>query len=106
MYGKAYELLRPYEHSHEHAVVIVDADLGRQPGADAIREHRRAHGCRVEGVAVIVIEPELEAWLMNKNGHLARIFRCPENYREILAAGTCGPPIRPSHRALRRHWST
>ncbi len=92
VYGKAHELLRPYEHSHEHAVVIVDADWEGSPPADAIREHiagRMAVGWKE--YAVIVIEPELEAWLMNRNEHLARTFRCPENYREILAAADLWP---------------
>ncbi len=99
VYGKAHELLQPYEHSHQRAVVIVDADWDGSPGAVAIREHisqRLARGWKE--FAVIVIEPELEAWLMNDSPHLAKIFRCPENYREILARaghwpiGTAKPP--------------
>lgn len=85
VYIKAHELLQPYEHSHEHAVVILDADWDGSPGAGAIRKNisqRLTAGWRE--FAVIVIEPELEAWLMNENEHLASIFKCPDNYREIL----------------------
>ena len=103
VYGTAHELLRPYERSHQRAVVIVDADWDGSPGAAAIREHisqRLADGWKE--FAVIVIEPELEAWLMNDNPHLARIFRCPENYRQILAsrraAGRRTPRSRPGRR--------
>lgn len=92
VYGKAHEVLRLYEYSHEHAVAILDAAWDGNPGTDAIKQHisqRMAEGWKE--FAVIVIEPELEAWLMKENGHLARIFRCPENYREILAAADLWP---------------
>lgn len=85
VYGTAHELLQPYEHSHQRAVVIVDADWAGSPGASAIRKHvsHRLTG-RWEEFAVIVIEPELEAWLMNENPHVPRVFRCPEDFRQIL----------------------
>lgn len=85
VYGTAHELLQPYEHSHQRAIVIVDADWVGSPGAVVIREHisqRLAE--RWEEFAVIVIEPELEAWIMNDNPHVARIFRCPDDFRQIL----------------------
>lgn len=114
VYGTALEWLQPFERSHRHAVVIVDADWEGSPGAVAIREHvsqRLAAGWKE--FAVIVIEPELEAWLMNDGPHLAKMFRCPEDYREILARagfwpdGTAKPPrpkealeyLRQRHRA-------
>ena len=71
---------------------MIDADWDGSPGAVSIREHvsqRLAPGWKE--FAVIVIEPELEAWLMTTNEHLARTFRCPENYREILAAAGMWP---------------
>jgi hypothetical protein len=86
VYGKAHELLKPYLYSHHRAVVVLDADWDGSPGADAIGQHIGERMAQVwKEYAVIVIEPELEAWLMNDNAHLARIFGCPENYREILA---------------------
>jgi hypothetical protein len=85
VYGTAHELLQLYEHSHQRAVVIVDADWAGSPGAAAIRERisQRLSG-RWREFAVIVIEPELEAWIMNDSPHLARIFRCPNDFRQIL----------------------
>ena len=95
MYGKAHELLSRMCDSHERAVVIVDDDWDGSPRAVAIREHIGERMADVwKEFAVIVIEPELEAWLMNENEHLARIFRCPENYREILADADLWPTSR------------
>lgn len=96
VYGTAHELLRPYERSHRRAVVILDADWNGSPGAAAIHEHvaERMTGLWSE-FAVIVIDPELEAWIMNDNAHLARIFRCPENYRQILQQAGWWPSDRP-----------
>jgi hypothetical protein len=92
VYGKAHELLKPYANSYYHAVVILDEDWGGTPRADAIRQHIGERMAEVwKEFAVIVIEPELEAWLMSRNEHLARILRCPENYREILATAGFWP---------------
>jgi hypothetical protein len=99
VYGKAHELLKPFVDSHGRAVVILDEDWVGSPGADVIRRHIGERMAEVwKEFAIIVIVPELEAWLMNENEHLARIFRCPKNYREILAnadfwpVGSAKPP--------------
>ena len=85
VYGTAHELLRPYERTHLRAVVIVDADWNGSPGATAMREHiTQCMNARWQVFGVIVINPELEAWIMNDNPHLAGIFGCPQNYRQIL----------------------
>jgi hypothetical protein len=114
VYGKAHELLKPYVDSHHRAVVILDEDWDGSPRVGAIRQHIGERMAEIwKEFAVIVIVPELEAWLMNENEHLARIFRCPRNYREILAnadfwpAGCAKPPrpkealeyLRKRHRA-------
>jgi hypothetical protein len=101
VYGTARELLRPYERSHRRAVVMVDAAWDGSPGADAIRGHLRL--CLASGwteFAVVVIEPELESWLMNDNPHVSRVFGCPDNFRQILhGAGfwpeDCAKPQQP-----------
>ena len=78
-------MLRPYEQTHQRAVVIVDADWNGSPGVTAMREHiSQRMNARWQEFGVIVINPELEAWIMNDNPHLASIFRCPQNYRQIL----------------------
>lgn len=79
-------LLTSYERTHQRAVVIVDADWVGSPGATVLRERleKSLSGAWKE-FAAIVIEPELEAWVMNDNTHLAGIFNCPANYRQLLA---------------------
>lgn len=85
IYGTAHELLRPYQHSHQRAVVIVDADWTGSPGAAAIREHISERvAVTWKEFAVIVIEPELEAWIMSESPHLVGILHCPKDYRQIL----------------------
>lgn len=82
----ARDLLRSYEATHRRAVVILDDAWQGNPGTMLLRERLAealSHGWKE--FAVIIIEPELEAWLMNENAHLPRIFRCPENYRHLLA---------------------
>jgi len=79
-------LLMSYVATHQRAVVIVDNDYRGTPGVSALRAGIEA--CLSDlwkELSVIVIEPELEAWIMNDNQHLAGIFRCPDNYRKLLA---------------------
>ena len=61
--------------SHQRAVVILDADWDGSPGAPAIQGARQpaSRGGGSE-FAVIVIDPELEAWFMNENAHLVENF--------------------------------
>jgi hypothetical protein len=114
VHKNAHELLRPYQHSHRYAVVILDADWDGTPGAVAIKKHiSQRMAADWSEFAVIVIEPELEAWLMNESPHLPKFFRCPEDYRQILARagfwpdGIAKPPrpkealeyLRQRHRA-------
>jgi hypothetical protein len=111
VYGTARELLRPYERSHQRAVVMLDADWDGSPGATAIRDRvaRNLDGVWRE-CAVIVIEPELEAWIMQDSQHLVQVLRCPADFRKILAdaglwpEGSAKPP-RPKEALdhLRRH---
>lgn len=96
VYGTAHELLRPYERTHQRAVVIVDADWSGSPGVTAIQEHvSQRMAARWQEFAVIVIDPELEAWIMNDNPHLATVFRCPDNYRQILQQAGWWPASLP-----------
>lgn len=79
-------LLKSYEATHQRAVVILDDAWQGNPGTVPLRERlSEALSYGWKEFAVIIIKPELEAWLMNENAHLPRIFRCPENYRHLLA---------------------
>lgn len=96
VYGTARELLRPYETTHRHAVVILDADWVGSPGAESIRKHvGQSVSMAWEEFAVIVIEPELEAWIMQDNPHLVETFRCPADFRHILQRADYWPEDRP-----------
>ena len=92
MFRDAARLLQVYEKSHARAVVVLDADWKGSPGAPAIRKKLQENlSPRWEKFAVIVIEPELEAWILNDNSHVADTFRCPKNYRKILEAAEWWP---------------
>ena len=73
----AVDLLRAPQRSHRHAMLIFDRD-----GSGAENEDRReiesdiesklqSSGWASESVAVIVIEPELEAWVWADSPHVA-----------------------------------
>lgn len=92
MFRDAVGLLQIYEKSHARAVLVVDADWKGSPGAPAIKKKlEKILSPRWEKFAVIVIEPELEAWIMNDNPHVATTFRCPKDYRKILEAAEWWP---------------
>lgn len=92
MLKQARGLLMSYLATHQRAVVIVDNDWRGSPGVRALRAGIEASLSDLwRELSVIVIDPELEAWIMNDNPHLARIFRCPDNYRKLLADAGCWP---------------
>lgn len=76
LYTRGHELLRPYQATHRHAVVVLDADWDGSPGKTAITEHLTAQitatGWRADRFNVIVIDPELENWIWQQNDHVAR----------------------------------
>ncbi|MGP4097182.1 methylation-associated defense system protein MAD4 [Nonomuraea sp. KM90] len=86
VYSTAHELLRPYEASHHRAVVMLDAAWDGSPGSPAIYDQVKL---KLTGVwdefAVVVIDPELEAWIWQDSPHLAEVFKCPADFRAILA---------------------
>jgi hypothetical protein len=99
VYHTARDLLGPYERSHERAVVMVDAAWNGSPGVKAIQHHiARSLETAWERFAVVVIEPELEAWVWQDNPNIAQALKCPADFRKILAAsghwpaGTAKPP--------------
>ncbi|QKG25574.1 methylation-associated defense system protein MAD4 [Actinomadura verrucosospora] len=92
VFNTARELLRPFETSHRHAVAMLDNAWEGSPGRDRIHDSiadtlKEAW----ERFAVIVIEPELEAWVWQENPHIAEAFNCPTDFREILARSNHWP---------------
>lgn len=76
VYRRAHELLKSYRATHSHAVVILDTQWDGSPGADqiadSISQNLEAAGWPREAIAVIVIDPELEAWFWQDNVHVER----------------------------------
>lgn len=76
LYTRAHELLRPYTTTHAHAVVVLDSEWEGSPGSDAILTHITSQllssGWNEDNCKVIVIDPELENWIWQKNPHVAR----------------------------------
>jgi hypothetical protein len=86
VYGTTRELLRPYEQSHQRAVVMLDAEWEGSPGASAIHAHVKGELTGVwDNFAVVVIDPELEVWIWQDSPHLSEVFKCPADFRTILA---------------------
>lgn len=76
LYTRGHELLRPYQTTHRHAVVVLDAEWEGSPGKDAITQHIseqiKVTGWAEAAIQVIVIDPELENWIWQQNDHVAR----------------------------------
>src|SRR5438309_1338713 len=66
-YTTGEKLLTPFQKLHRHAILMLDADWDGSPGAETIRtdltERILASGWSADAFKVIVIEPELEAWI-------------------------------------------
>jgi phenylpyruvate tautomerase PptA (4-oxalocrotonate tautomerase family) len=79
VYTKGHELLRLYQASHQHALVVLDCEWEGSPGKAAIVAHVTARlaesGWVEEAVKVIAIEPELENWLWQDNPRVADALR-------------------------------
>lgn len=76
LYTRGHELLRPYQVTHRHAVIVLDAEWEGSPGKEAIVSHIdeqiAATGWMEGQFTVIVIDPELENWIWQQNDHVAR----------------------------------
>lgn len=82
---RAHELLRLYEGEYAHAVVMLDAAWEGSPGADAIREALTTRlKSRWDSFTVVVIDPELEAWIWQDSPHVAQTLNFPSDFRAIL----------------------
>lgn len=110
VYSRAHELLRPYQRSHERALVVLDCEWGGSPGQPKIvadiTANLVASGWRKNAAKVIAIEPELENWIWQDNPRVAEAlrYRGEPVLRELLAqrgwwpAGQAKPP-RPKETA-------
>ena len=76
LYTRGHELLRPYQATHCHAVVVLDAEWDGSPGKETITNHLNEQiattGWKTDRFVVVVIDPELENWIWQQNDHVAR----------------------------------
>jgi hypothetical protein len=87
LYTRAHELIRPFLKTHRYAVVVLDAEWEGTPGRDAITQHiseqMRTVGWDKDRFQVIVIDPELENWMWQKNDHVAKALGF-DNITEVM----------------------
>lgn len=78
VFRRAHELLRPFLNTHRHALVVLDQKFGGERPADEVRSEilsrlrQNGWGDRCE---VVVIDPELEVWLLQDSPHVQRAVR-------------------------------
>lgn len=79
VFTRAHELLRPYQRSHERAIVALDCEWNGSPGkdviVDSITKNLVSTGWHKDMVKVIAIEPELENWIWQDNPLIAQALR-------------------------------
>jgi hypothetical protein len=72
VYTRGFEVLATYTGSHRRAVVVLDAAWEGSPGADRIRAKITEDlKVRWKEYLVVVLDPELEAWIWQDNQHVA-----------------------------------
>jgi hypothetical protein len=71
VYSRGFQMLASFTTTHRRAVVILDAEWEGSPGAGPIRDKigRELEASWGEYI-VIVLEPEIEAWLWQDNQHV------------------------------------
>ncbi len=79
VHTRAHDLLRSYRRTHRFAVVVLDNAWDGSPGVETIQNTIQAnmigsgwHRVRFE---VVVIDPELEAWIWQDSQHVTTAFR-------------------------------
>ena len=79
VYTRAHELLRPFSNTHRYAVIVLDSEWEGSPGTERIRQHISDNllrsGWDQDRFVVIVIDPELEAWIWINSLHVAQAFQ-------------------------------
>ncbi|GAA6623912.1 methylation-associated defense system protein MAD4 [Scytonema sp. NUACC26] len=79
VFTRAHEFLRLYQRTHHHAVIVLDNDWEGSPGVNAIEERISSNmlksGWKDNNFAVIVISPELEAWILQDSPVVATAFK-------------------------------
>lgn len=91
VWKRAHELLRASRITHRYAVIILDNAWEGSPGPTQIEvdisQNMERSGWSSDHFAVIVIDPELEAWVWQDNPHVEEAFghSRPPSLRDRLA---------------------
>jgi len=78
---EAAEVLRPFQRDHSHALVIRDfegsgwEERGIEAFAGATMQKLIDSGWHPDSCWVLIVEPELEAWLRMESAHMAHLLR-------------------------------
>jgi len=79
VYTRGHELLRSYQITHQYAVIVLDNAWEGSPGVEQIESNISDNliktGWTKNRIAVIVIAPELEAWILQDNQNVEECFR-------------------------------
>jgi len=82
-YWYAHENLDPYKGTHERVLVVLDEQWEASPGAVTIavdvRRNLESAGWAADRVEVVVIAPELEAWMWTGASTVNGALRCDPN---------------------------
>jgi hypothetical protein len=93
-YTTGQEFIRLYQRSHRFAVVILDSDWKGSPGAAAIRTNLSVRiestGWTPERFRVVVIEPELEDWIWQRNQRVAGALGFESHLEMAVAVQNAG----------------
>lgn len=89
LYTRANEFLQPYASSHQHAVVIVDAEWDGSPGEEVITqrllEHLTHAGWANDRGCAVVIAPELENWVWQDSPHVCAALNFDGQFSALRA---------------------
>ncbi len=92
LFTRGHELLKPYLQTHTHAILVLDSEWQGSPGAGVIDTYISANlyqsGWTEDNCKVIVIDPELENWIWQRNNHVARSLGLDSvvNFSNVIAA--------------------
>lgn len=79
VYGIAHQYLSSYQKTHRYAVIALDNQWDGSPGVEKI-ERTITHNMHLSGwesdrFVVIVIDPELESWILQDSPALIQLFK-------------------------------
>ena len=93
VHRRGHLILEPFRNTHEYAVVVLDSQFGGELPASRVQQdietNLKGCGWPADRIAVIVIEPELEAWIWQNSPHVESAFKHKDktqSLRDFLSA--------------------